>query len=366
MRTLGICVVAALFVLPACKKKDDNNKPKKRVVTKKTPEPKKTVKKHPPKPDPKALARGKYLVGLASCAGCHTPFKDGMPDMAHAFSGGFKFTEVFGTWQSPNITQDKKTGIGDWSDTDIITAIRTGKRKDGTMMYPIMPYPMYNALTDEDAKAIVAFLRTIKPVEHQVAGNSDLKLPKPPKPLPLPTKKPDMNDPVQKGQYLAHVMHCPMCHTPMNEKGPVMTKAYAGGTKFEVPKDFEKVLGSGVLYAANITPDKATGIGKWSEADITTAITKLVKKDGKPIMGAMQMYRMAWSQMPPDDAMAIAKFLKTLKPIKNNVPANKFTPPKMPIGMTPGGKTHKHGSGQGGGQGGGHSKGKGGHKGDKK
>lgn len=371
MRRLGICVVAALFVLPGCKKKDDNNKAKKKnVAKKKTPDPKKQPpKKQPPKKDNKLVDRGKYLVGIAGCIGCHTPFKNGMPDLPNAYSGGFEFKEPFGTWRSPNITQDKKTGIGDWSDQEIIDALRTGKRKDGTMMFPIMPYMMYNALTDDDAKAVVAFLRTIKPVENQVAGNTDLKLPKPPKPLPLPKEKPDMNDPVQKGKYLATVMHCAMCHVPMGPKGPDMTKAYAGGMKMEIPKEFEKTFGHGYLYAPNITPDKATGIGDWTEQDIVNAITKLVKKDGKPIMGPMNMYRMAWSQMPPDDAVAIAKFLKSLKPIKNKIPASKFTPPKMPKHMTPGkkggGGTHKHGSGMGGGKGGGKSKAKGGGDGNK-
>jgi len=356
MRTFGICMVAALLALPACKKKDENKKPKKnKVVKNKTPDPK--VKKDPPKPkvDPKLVARGAYLVGLSGCAQCHTPFKDGMPDMAKAFAGGFEFKEVFGTWRSPNITQSKKTGIGSWSDQEIIDAIRTGKRKDGSMMYPIMPYMLYNALSNDDAKAIVAFLRTVKGVEHQVAGNTDLKLPKPPKPIPAKGTAPDMKDPLAKGAYLATAMHCVMCHTPMSEKGPDMAKAFAGGFKMEIPKNFEKLMGTGYLIAPNITQDKATGIGDWTEDQILASFTKFVKKDGKPILGPMNMYRMSWSKMPAEDARAVAKFIKSIKGIKHKVPASKFkAPPPPPNHMgsqKPTGDAHKHGSGMGGGGG---------------
>ncbi len=356
MRTLGICVVAALFVLPGCKKKDEGKKPKKKKVVKKTPDPKKPVNKDPAKPkgDPKLIARGAYLSSLGGCIGCHTSVGPKGPDMTKLGGGGLEVTEVFGTWRSPNITPDKKTGIGSWTDQQIIDAIRTGKRKDGTMMYPIMPYFYYSKLSNDDAKAIVAFLRSLKPVDNAVAGN-DLKMPKPPGPVPAKGDAPDMKDPLKKGEYLASVMHCHMCHTPMTDKGPDMKKSWAGGFKMEIPEKWAAMFGHGTVYSSNITQDKATGIGDWTEQDIVASFTKFVKKDGKPVLGPMNFYRMGWSKMPAEDATAVAKFIKTIKAIKHKVPANKFTPPKprSHMGGQGEGGGHKHGSGMGGGKGGG-------------
>ena len=98
------------------------------------------------------------------------------PDFANAGAGGLEMPETIGTWRTPNITPDKGTGIGNWTDEQIIAAVREGVRPDGKKLYPIMPYMNYNVMTDDDAKALVAFLRTLKPVERTVAPNKDLKM----------------------------------------------------------------------------------------------------------------------------------------------------------------------------------------------
>ncbi len=119
------------------------------------------------------IDRGKYLVVLASCNDCHTPgFFLGKPDMAMYLGGsdvGFELPGL-GVFAGRNITPDKETGIGNWTDAQIATAITAGKRPDGRELAPIMPYHAFSYMTKDDVAAIVAFLRTVPPVKHEVAG----------------------------------------------------------------------------------------------------------------------------------------------------------------------------------------------------
>lgn len=123
--------------------------------------------------DPAAVARGKYLVTIASCHDCHTPgYFLGKPDMARYLGGsdvGFELPGL-GTFLGPNLTPDKETGLGKWTDPQIVAAIQTGARADGRMLAPIMPYHAFANFTPQDVQAIVAFLRTIPPVQHKVEG----------------------------------------------------------------------------------------------------------------------------------------------------------------------------------------------------
>lgn len=119
------------------------------------------------------VARGKYLVTIGGCNDCHTPGALlGKPDMAHALSGsevGFLIPEL-GTFHGRNLTPDKQTGIGNWTEDQIVTAIRTGVRPDGRELAPIMPWRSLSVLTDEDAYAIAAYLKSLPPVSHAVPG----------------------------------------------------------------------------------------------------------------------------------------------------------------------------------------------------
>lgn len=119
------------------------------------------------------VARGKYLVTIMGCNDCHTPgYFLGKPDFQHALSGsdvGFEMPGLGIHW-GPNLTPDPETGLGKWSDKEIITAVRTGVRPDGRRLVPIMPYAGFATLTDDDAAAIVAFLRTLPPTKHAVVG----------------------------------------------------------------------------------------------------------------------------------------------------------------------------------------------------
>jgi mono/diheme cytochrome c family protein len=116
------------------------------------------------------LKRGEYLVTIMDCAGCHTPGAlRGQPDMNRALGGsdiGFQIPDV-GTFYPPNLTPDRETGLGTWSEADIIKAVRGGTRPDGRILVPIMPYHSYAKLTDPDARALATYLKSIRAVRHK-------------------------------------------------------------------------------------------------------------------------------------------------------------------------------------------------------
>lgn len=328
MHKYWITIFAVLATTAACSE-EKQNPPKQEAKPKEPAAQKAEVKPtEPPKPvvDEKVLERGRYLTEVVlACYLCHTKFDFATVryDDSMKYAGGFEFTEKFGTWRSPNITQDEETGIGKWTDQQIIDLIREGRRPDGSMIYPIMPYPYYSRLTDGDAKAVVAYLRTIKPIKNAVKASDELKLPKPPVKA---ENKPVGDTPQAKGEYLATLMHCHMCHTPMGPQGPVMEKSFAGGFEFEFPPQF----GTGKVYSPNITSDPETGIGKWTEEQILASFTQFKQPDGRPIGPPMAMYAPVWSQLAPDDAQAIAAFIKSLPAVKHKVPKSTFKPAGPP------------------------------------
>jgi mono/diheme cytochrome c family protein len=295
------------------------------VETKKTPEP-------PPGPDPKVVERGAYLVKAGGCVVCHTGMGPKGPDLEHAFAGGLEMPDPIGTWRTPNITPDKGTGIGGWTDAQIAAAIREGVRPDGTQLFPIMPYMNYNRMTDADVNAVVAFLRSVKPVERVTAPNKDLKMAKVPAPKPA-NQSDGGDDPVKHGEYMASIMLCSHCHwTPDKNFAPAgPDKMFSGGLPLELP-----MLGKGTLITANITSDPETGIGKWTEDQIFTTIKTLTRPDGRPIVGPMMLLQSGWSQLEDKDLKSVAAFVHQLPPVKNKVPASTFKmagpPPGAPAG----------------------------------
>ena len=278
--------------------------------------------------DPKLVERGAYMAKLGGCGFCHMPMGPTGPDLTRVFAGGLEVPEKFGTWRAPNITPHKGSGIGNWTIEEIMAGIREGVRPDGSHLYPIMPYLNYNRMTDDDARALATYLQSLPPIDNVVAPNTNLKLPQ--IPAPKPENKPDpVDDKVQHGEYLATLMHCNMCHTPMSAGGmPDMAKAYAGGMSMELP-----MLGTGTLYTPNLTSDKDTGLGKWSEADIAKSIKTMTRPDGTIIQGPMQFYLAGWSQLDDKDLDAVAAFIHQLPAIKNKVPKSTFKP--KPMGPPP-------------------------------
>jgi cytochrome c553 len=282
-----------------------------------------------PAADPKLVERGAYIAKTAGCLVCHTALGPQGPDMANMGAGGLSLEEKFGTWTSPNITPDKGTGIGNWTDDQIIAAVREGVRPDGSKLYPIMPYMNFNVMTDDDAKALVTFLRTLKPVDRSIA-KFELKMAAAPAPKP-PNVAPG-DDPAKKGAYLASLMLCSHCHWTPNKDftapaGP--DKLFSGGLPMELPP-----MGKGVLFSRNLTSDPETGLGKWTEDQVVAAIKTMTKPDGKMIQGPMLFMQGGWSQLPDDDIKVVAQFIKALPAVKNKVPASTFVP--NPPGPPPG------------------------------
>ena len=252
------------------------------------------------------VARGSYLVNtVMTCGNCHSPKGPPAAIAGKDFSGGLSWDEPPFKVTAPNITQDKETGIGAWSDADIKTLLRTGKRPNGTPIAEVMPTSFYGIITERDMNAIVAYLRTLKPVKNTVPAPI-YKIALPHAVFPgseKPYTEAMLNDKVKKGFYLATIAHCMECHTPMGPRGREWaTKLGAGG--FEMPGPW------GMSVSRDITPSKAKGLGNWTDAQIKTAITTGVDKDGnhlKPPMGFPY-----YAKMTDADLGAIIAYLRTV------------------------------------------------------
>jgi mono/diheme cytochrome c family protein len=257
-----------------------------------------------------SLERGRYLVDtVMTCHNCHTPMGPNGPQFDKALSGGLRFDEPAFDVIASNITPDRNTGIGDWSDAEIKTALQEGTRPAGHHLAPVMPSGFYKILTPGDLDGIVAYLRSVRPVENKVRG-SVYKLPTAQQVLPgaeKPMSEFDLNDKVKRGFYLVTIAHCMECHTPFSPSGGSL--------------DFEKSLGKGgrqfpgpwgVSTSPNITSSKASGLGDWSDAEIKRAITQGVRKDGtklKPPMGYAY-----YAKMSDGDVDAMVAYLRTVLP----------------------------------------------------
>jgi mono/diheme cytochrome c family protein len=263
------------------------------------------------------VKRGEYLMnGPVACGNCHTPRN---PDMSFQkdmdFAGGFKIVDPAFEVHTANITPDAETGIGTWTDEEIITAIREGKTPDGRIIWPPMPVPTYNAMSDDDVKAIVAYLRTVKPVHHEVP-ESKYNIPQQAMPPAKGSPAPPATDQLAYGSYIVNALaHCFECHTPMGPQGPDMSKMGAGG--------FEIELAPGMtVRTANITPDPETGIGSWSDDDIKKAITDAVTPTGQKL--APPMPYPFFKNMTEEDLDAVVAYLRTIPAVKNVVERTEF------------------------------------------
>jgi mono/diheme cytochrome c family protein len=251
------------------------------------------------------LERGAYLVKtIGGCGNCHTPKgARGVPVADMEMAGGFKFDEKPFTAYAPNITPDPETGIGKWTDQQIIDAIRMGKRPDGSTIGPPMPVALYRDIAEDDAKAIVAYLRSLKPIKNKVP-KSVYRIPLPPSYGPVTTAKSmSRSDKVAYGAYLAGpIGHCLECHSTPDARGVADFKNGLGGGGREF-------LGPwGVAVASNITP---TNLKSWSDEDIKRAITTGQRKAG-PIKGPMAIG--FYKDIAPSDVDAIVAYLRTMPP----------------------------------------------------
>ena len=211
----------------------------------------------------------------------------------------------------PNITPDLETGIGAWTDAQIVTAIREGKRPDGSTIGPPMPFGQYRAMSDRDAEAVVAYLRSLPAVKNPVP-KSEYGFPLPPAYGPPADRVAtiDEADRVAYGGYLAGPLgHCVECHTPMKE-GRFDFEDSLGAGGFPIP-----VGGGAILMSANITPDNETGIGEWSDADIARAIARGLRPDGSRIHPIMPYG--FYATMTSRDIGAIVAYLRSFPPVRS-------------------------------------------------
>jgi hypothetical protein len=275
---------------------------------------------------PARVARGEYLANhVTLCMDCHST-RDWNKFSGPMIPGTLgKGGEVFdqklnfpGKFVAKNITPFNLQG---WSDGEIYRAITSGVSKDGHAFFPVMPYPYYNKLATEDVYSIIAYLRSLPPMEsHPEVSKADFPMniilhtiPKPPQPMALP--KP--TDP-EYGAYLINAAACRECHTKM-EKGKAVGEPFAGGFEFQFPN-------GAVARSANITPDTLTGIGAWDRATFIRKFRQFTDSSYVPAAvdwrtGDIQTV-MPWTMyggMSEQDLGAIYDHLRTLAPVRNKV-----------------------------------------------
>ena len=265
------------------------------------------------------MSRGAYLANAADCVACHT-------DSAHSgrpYAGGRALATPFGTFYSPNITPDPETGIGRWSDEQFLRALRDGVRPDGANYFPAFPYPSFTKITDADARAIKAYLFSL-PAVRQANRAHDVSFPISWRFLqngwkllffsPGPFRPaPERSEAYNRGAYLVTALaHCGECHTPRNWFGATEPNRFLAGNP-DGP-DGKKV--------PNITPDPQTGIGSWSEEDITTLLKTGQTPEFDFVGGAMGEIVRNTSRLDDADRRAIAVYLKSLPPVHSQKPAH--------------------------------------------
>jgi mono/diheme cytochrome c family protein len=266
--------------------------------------------------DKDLIANGQYIFAIAGGCACHTDPK-GTP---HA--GGRPFPIPFGTVYSTNITQDKETGLGDWTDQQIHDAMVKGVSRDGTRILPVMPFEAYSGMAQEDLKALIAYMKTLKPVKKAtpplktwVPFTRGLATPAYLKVFGRFSNAPPQapKSGLERGRYLVnHVSLCGDCHTPRNPIGVPKGALYLAGASAK-----SGFLGEDV---PNITPDKETGIGDWKREDIAELLLTGTKPDLDNVQGLMaEVVEHGYKNMTKEDALAIADYLKSVPPIKNKI-----------------------------------------------
>jgi mono/diheme cytochrome c family protein len=238
-------------------------------------------------------------------------WKEGGPDLLpRTLPYGERFVGPFGAIPAPNITPDPETGIGGWSDEEILRAIRDGIRPGDNRLHPIMPYEAYHGMAESDLRALVAYLRRLRPIKNLVTGKRlEKPVPEPGALPPTPERPPEGG--VALGKYLVeNVSTCGDCHTPRDPTGPRPGLMLAGR---RMPHGAE-----GTLPVPNITPDRETGIGRWSESAIARYVRTGARPDGGLAQSLMAgLIFSSYSHLTRQEAQAIAAYLKSIPPVRH-------------------------------------------------
>ncbi|MCR8559888.1 c-type cytochrome [Mucilaginibacter sp. BJC16-A38] len=270
------------------------------------------------------IARGEYLANHVNmCMDCHSKRDWSKPVgaiSASSLGGGgnvFDASEGFpGKVPVPNITPYK---LKDWTDGEIFRAITTGERKDGSAIFPLMPWPYFSKMDREDVYSVIAYLRTLKPIKVDYArGVLDFPLNILVHTMPQKatlSKLPSPADTIKYGEYIVRSAACMQCHTQDKQGKPKAGLEFAGGHEF-------KIDGKPV-YSANITPDKNTGIGSWSREAFVERFKSFTDSSKKLNPAAAKLVTvMPWydySGMTESDLKSVYAYLRTIKAIHNKV-----------------------------------------------
>src|SRR6478736_10544162 len=270
------------------------------------------------------IERGAYLARAADCSACHTA------PGGKEYAGGLGFKLPFGTLYSTNITPDKETGIGNYSDQDFLGAVHRGVRRDGARLYPAMPFTSYTYMTDDDALAIKAYLFSLPPVRAAIPENT-LTFPfnqrwamsfwsalfNPDKRFePDTSKSPEWN----RGAYLAEALaHCGECHTPRN-------LAFALNNR----KKFAGAVTAG-WHAFNISSDRGSGIGGWNDKEIAAYLATGHASGRGTAAGPMgEAVDQSFSLVAPADIKALVVYLRSVPAVASSEPGT-IAPPAPPL-----------------------------------
>jgi mono/diheme cytochrome c family protein len=273
---------------------------------------------------PQRIQHGAYLANhVTVCMDCHSTRNwqkySGPIIPGTEGKGGQYFGEELGfpgKFYSKNITP---ANLGTWTDGEIYRVITTGVDKNGHAIFPVMPYGSYGHMDKEDVLDIIAYIRSLHPIQNVIPARS-IQFPMnlilntiPQKAVPI--SKPNPADTIAYGNYLVSIAACKDCHTKHEKGNLIMEMAFAGGRLFKMP--------NGNVYSANITPDKETGIGNWSRESFIARFKSYSDTANLETMTDNKINTiMPWSMfggMDSSDLSAIYAYLKTLKPLKNKV-----------------------------------------------
>ncbi|MBA2400913.1 MAG: c-type cytochrome [Bradyrhizobium sp.] len=264
--------------------------------------------------------RGAYLVNtIMACGSCHTPRDgDGKPIAGKALSGGFTFNTPAFVATASNITPDKETGIGSWSDAEIKRALVEGSRPNhgrlaGVQLAAIMPANFYKALLPDDLDAVIAYLRSVTPIRSEVR-DPVYKVPVRRDPYPdadAGFSKAMLANPVGRGAYLVTIGHCMECHSAWS-RGVSDFKAGLGRGGRAFPLREGSPDAGPASIAANITSHPTSGIGGWTDAEIIRAITQGIGRDGRTLKPPMAYGY--YAAVSAADLAAIVAYLRTVPP----------------------------------------------------
>lgn len=271
------------------------------------------------------IKRGEYLSKhVAQCSVCHSERDwdrfSGPPKPGTEGKGGELFGREIGfpgNYPATNITPH---ALKDWTDAELFRAITGGVGREGRALFPIMNYPGYGKMDREDIYSIIAYIRSLPPIENDVPpAESDFPMSLIIRTIPsVPEFSTRPTDKVKYGEYLANTAACDQCHTPTNRGRIIPERLYAGGRFIE--------SSWGTVESSNITPDKETGIGAWSEQDFIQRFKAFDRTSGKYEEDAVKpgefnspMPWQGYAGMSEEDLAAIYAYLMTVKPIKNKV-----------------------------------------------